>query len=116
MKQGKHVDGDLIKTYRDDKLHSYNDEPAVTYEDGSKFWYQDGKRHRDNDLPAVVFSDGSKMWYFNDERHRLLGCAVIWANETAHYYIDGQMVGHHTWKNHPLVKKAKLQKILDDAV
>ena len=117
MRQGTLIDGDVIKTYKDDNLHSFNDEPAVIYIDGSKFWYQDGKRHRDNDLPAVEFSDGSKMWYQNDLRHRLLGCAVMWANETSEYWLKGERVNtYRQWKETPEVKKAKLQKILDDSV
>jgi len=55
-----------IKTYNENgKLHSYNDLPAVTTTNGSKWWYKNGELHRDNDLPAVVFPTGTKEWWLN---------------------------------------------------
>jgi hypothetical protein len=52
------------------KLHSFNDQPAIIYVNGSKFWYQHGELHRDNDQPAAIYSNGRKSWYQNGERHR----------------------------------------------
>jgi hypothetical protein len=55
-------------------LHSFDDEPAVSYADGHKEWwkewYNDGKRHRDNDKPAIIGYDGSESWYKDGELHR----------------------------------------------
>jgi len=32
--------------------------PAVTYNNGSRFWYQYGKLWRDDDLPCIIWPDG----------------------------------------------------------
>jgi len=56
------------------RLHSFNDEPAVTWKNGSKAWYEHGKKHRDNDMPAVINvvcdTIQAKEWYQNDLLHR----------------------------------------------
>ncbi len=52
------------------ELNSYNDEPAIVYQNGDKSWYKDGELHRDNDLPAVEWIDGTKIYYKNGNRHR----------------------------------------------
>jgi hypothetical protein len=42
--------------------HSFNDQPAVIWYDGTQDWYKHGIRHRDN-LPATIWVDGTKEWY-----------------------------------------------------
>jgi len=67
------VDGVLIKsiidgvkrTYRGGRVHSYGDEPAIVFEDGSSTWCKDGRIHREGDQPAVIRADGYKSWYEN---------------------------------------------------
>jgi len=63
-------DGGLIRTgYLDDDgnfiLHSFDDEPAHVWNDGTKLWYKDGLIHRDDNLPARIWSDGSYSFYKN---------------------------------------------------
>ena len=50
---------------RYDLLHSFDDEPAYSSSEGSKFWYKNGKRHRDGDKPAIILANGSKIWFKN---------------------------------------------------
>jgi hypothetical protein len=50
------------------KFHSFNDQPAVIWTNGTKWWYQHGKLHRDNDQPAVIHVDGLKLWYQHGTR------------------------------------------------
>jgi hypothetical protein len=51
-------------------LHSFNDNPAVIHNDGTKLWYQHGNLHRNNDQPAIVKDIGSKEWYQHGKLHR----------------------------------------------
>ena len=52
-------------------LHSVNDEPAIIYANGSKYWCKNGKPHRDGDKPAVIWANGgSKYWYKNGKLYR----------------------------------------------
>ena len=51
------------------KLHSLNDQPALIYTNGNKYWYQNSKLHRDNDLPAIIYANGEQRWYQNGQRH-----------------------------------------------
>jgi hypothetical protein len=72
---GKHkfidIEGsESILTTLDGKYHSFNDQPAIIWKDGTKFWLKNGEIHRENDLPAAIYSDGSKEWYINGQLHR----------------------------------------------
>jgi hypothetical protein len=53
-------------------------------------WKRDGKHHR-TDGPAVIHADGTQLWYINGTLHRLIkdGPAVI--------HADGSQV----WSNRP---------------
>jgi hypothetical protein len=31
--------------------------------DVSKYWYRNDQRHRDNDQPAMIYPDGTKYWF-----------------------------------------------------
>jgi len=59
-------------SYKDGKLiyHSFDDEPAIICNDGTKYWYKDGLLHRDNHKPAVICYDGNKYWYKDGLLHR----------------------------------------------
>jgi len=58
-------------SYKDGKLiyHSFDDEPAMIYDNGTKYWYKDGLLHRDNNLPAIIYSDGDCGYYKNENRY-----------------------------------------------
>jgi len=49
--------------------HSFDDEPAIIWKNGTKYWYKDNKIHRDNNLPAVIWSNGNYEYYKNGERY-----------------------------------------------
>ena len=50
---------DTTITFLNNKMHSFNDEPALVLGDNSKVWYRYGKKHR-VDLPAVIQCNGTK--------------------------------------------------------
>ena len=50
-------------------LHSFDDEPAIIWSDGTKYWFKDGLKHRDNNLPAIIYSDGDCGYYKNENRY-----------------------------------------------
>jgi len=53
-----------VETYNDkDELHSFNDNPAVDYNDGDKWWYKEDKLHRLNG-PAIEWANGGKGWFY----------------------------------------------------
>lgn len=78
--------------YKDGKLHSYHDQPAVIYSNGSQQWYKDGRLHRDNDQPAIIWSNGQKEWYQNGLMHRDNDLpAIIYKNGNQHLYKNGEL-------------------------
>ena len=82
-----------IKYTRDQngKLHSYNDDPAVVYNSGTKFWYQHGQLHRETDA-AVIHYYGNK-----------------------YYYLSGTIYSFEEWiKLTPISEEQKLQLILEN--
>ena len=64
---------DIRTGYLDDDgefiTHSFNDEPAIIYDNGTKIWYKDGLSHRDNNLPAVIRSNGYNSYYKNNKHY-----------------------------------------------
>lgn len=55
-----------IKTYKEGKFHSYNDEPAIVFHTGSRIWYLNGVKTRIGG-PAEIYSDGRIRWYLDDD-------------------------------------------------
>ena len=55
--------------YRHGQLHSWNDEPSYSQEDGSRFWHKEGALHRVGG-PAIVWRDGSEEWWEEGVRLR----------------------------------------------
>jgi len=53
-------------------LHSFDDEPALVWDDGAKYWYKDDKIHRDNNLPAVIYSGGDLKYYKNGKQYWII--------------------------------------------
>lgn len=86
----------------DGEMHSVNDEPAVIYKDGTKWWYRNGKIHRDNG-PAVVWWNGVEEWWQNNERHREDGPALVYpSNPGIHPALRGKK---QWWVNGKLIKE-----------
>jgi hypothetical protein len=74
------------------ELHSFNDQPAIIYSDGSKSWCQHGKHHRDNDLPAAIYSNGSTSWYQHGKLHRDNDQpAAIYSDGRKEWYQHGKL-------------------------
>jgi hypothetical protein len=83
------------------KQHSFNDQPALIYMSGTKWWYNHGTPHRDNDLPAVIFGDGEMRWFQHGEHHRDNDQpSVIHTNGTKLWYHRGKL---HRDNNLPAV-------------
>jgi hypothetical protein len=75
------------------KLHRENDQPAIIYASGTKFWYYHGKQHRSGDKPAIEHSNGYKEWYNHGQLHREDNKpAVIWADGSKSWYVNGRFI------------------------
>jgi len=62
-------------------LHSFDDEPAIICNDGTKFWFKNGKKHRDNNLPAVIRYNGDVEFYKNGKQYWFI-------NNKEYYYMN----------------------------
>jgi hypothetical protein len=58
-------------------MHSFDDAPAVTYADGTRWWYRGNQVHRDG-APAIVWGNGVEEWFQENQRHREDGPAVTY--------------------------------------
>ncbi len=74
--------------------------PAVKYADGSEMWMQHGKPHRDGDEPAITDAQGSKGWYKDGQFHRLGKPAVMNADGTTEYWIEGKQLNAREIEDH----------------
>ena len=71
-------------------LHSFDDEPAVIYADGSQWWYENGNVSRRGDKPAVVWANGVVEYWIDGVRQREGGPAVIFsADDRVHPDVRG---------------------------
>ena len=105
-----------IKETKDEKgyHHSFNDEPAIVYYNGSMYWYHHGKFHRDNDLPAIIYYDGSKAWYQHGEFHRETDAAIIYSDDCKQYWLDGKQYYFDEWiKLTPIPEEDKIALVLE---
>lgn len=41
-----------------------DDGPAITWDDGSRFWYYDGVNHNENG-PSVIYANGQMHWHYH---------------------------------------------------
>lgn len=89
-----------VVTCRNGLEHSFHDQPAVIYDDGTKEWRSNGVRHRDGDLPAVILSTGSKQWFRNGVLHRDGGPAIIYYNGEEQWFCNGQ------WRRTMVLKRS----------
>jgi hypothetical protein len=75
------------------KFHSFNDQPAIIWTNGTKWWYYHGEIHRDNDQPAIINSGGTKMWYQHGELHRDNDQpAIIRSDKSKQWYQHGTRI------------------------
>jgi hypothetical protein len=90
-------DGEFISSagdtfnFKNQKIQSENDKPAIIRANGSQYWYDDGLLHRDNDLPAITHN-GLCIWYNHGYRHRENDLPAFVSNtgETK-WYKDGSL-------------------------
>ncbi len=81
--------GDYTGYYIFENLHRENDQPAVEWSNGTKYWYKNGIKHRLNG-PAIEWSNGSKYWYKNGKLHRENDQPVIECSDgTKIWYQNG---------------------------
>jgi hypothetical protein len=85
MKNGKHVEDGVIMNFKNDLLHSVDDQPAMVNSQ-YKAWFQNGKLHRESDKPAMI-SDKYKAWYSNGVRHRDNAPAIINGIDLKYFYL-----------------------------
>jgi len=71
------------------ELHSFNDKPAIVWDDGSKWWYKKGELHREN-KPAIE-SVGARWWYKEGGLHRIDGPAVF-CSGADYWYYEGKQI------------------------
>jgi antitoxin component YwqK of YwqJK toxin-antitoxin module len=75
------------------KLHSFNDHPAIIWDNGSKAWYHHGKLHRDNDKQAEVQKYLGKFWYRHGKLHRDNDQpAIIYRDQVKEWYQHGTLI------------------------
>lgn len=86
-------DGTSIK-YKNEIVHSDNDEPAIIYPNGTRQWFCNGFEHRLYG-PSTVFPGGSERWCCNGVPHRTDGPAIFnsLVNEKI-WYINGVKIAH----------------------
>lgn len=76
-------------TFKDGKLHSYNDQPAIAEYSNKKFmWYNEGKMHRDN-KPAYICKNKVKF-YQNDKLHRV-GAPAVYTKQKVVFYQNNKI-------------------------
>ncbi|MEI8270104.1 MAG: hypothetical protein WCG45_01930 [bacterium] len=69
-------------------LHSFSDNPAVIYKNGTKEWHCIGMLHRPEG-PAVEYDNGDVEYWIQGRKHRDNGPAVIYGNKQ-YWFVDGE--------------------------
>jgi hypothetical protein len=103
------VSGEMI-WYKDGMIHRNNDKPAHITTSKIMYWYYNGLIHRLNDKPAIIYPDGTKYWYVNGLLHRLNDKpAIVGKDELEqHWYYNGQ---RHRSNNLPAIILGKKNSI-----
>lgn len=71
--------------------------------------------HSFNDEPSIVSVNGSMMWHKHGECHRINGPAIITANGSKSYYIDGKKLSFNEWiRLSPLPEEEKTELLLSN--
>ena len=84
--------------FKNGKLNSEDNEPAIIYKSGTKCWLKDNILYRENDKPSIIRSDGTKEWYINGLLNRHNGLpAIVYPNGRKQWYYDG-ILCHEEYK------------------
>ncbi len=79
---------DCMRTYDENgKLHSFNDNPAVVWEDGDKEWFIHGVKGRENDRHAEEKFYGMKTWFIDGKPGRMSGKNNVEFNDRIEWRI-----------------------------
>lgn len=84
-------------TYKDGKLHSYGDCPAIVELNGTMRWYANGILHRESkdswgySMPAIIRHNGEMEWWVNGVQHRVDGPAELWEDGTHIWFYEGKV-------------------------
>jgi hypothetical protein len=90
---------------KNDNWHSFNDEPAKIFEDGTKAWCCNGDYHRENN-PAIITLLGTMLWFKYGKRHNENGPAVIFPDGYVEYFVDGvKLTEDEFYKAYPNAKR-----------
>jgi hypothetical protein len=85
---------DFIRLETDDCNDYLSVHPNYTgvFEDDEdvKVWITNGKLHSINDQPAMTQYGEVQRWYKHGKRHRETGYAIISSIGYAYYYLDGE--------------------------
>ena len=96
-----HADPFMNQFWMDEAQEYHRDgAPAVKYADGGEMWMQHGKPHRDGDEPAITDSQGSKGWYKDGAFHRIGKPAVMNADGTTEWWINGKQLNATQIEDH----------------
>lgn len=88
---GPALSGEGVELWYLNGMRHRDDGPAATDRLGQS-WYRLGHLHRDGDQPAVITASGERQWWFNGELHRDGDPAIVFADGTEAYYLDGEYI------------------------
>lgn len=86
-----YLDGKIEVRDHENLHHSIDDQPAIIYPNGDKYYYRHGKIHRDDDKPAIEHHNGYKEWIMEGVTHRMLGPARIYSDGSVEYWKDNYL-------------------------
>lgn len=69
-----------VHTYLDGRLHSFDDKPSMTREQGIKVWHINGYKDRAGDKPAFI----KKYHYSNNYKYS-------WSNKESQWFVKGKL-------------------------
>jgi hypothetical protein len=78
----------MMCDHSDDHVHSV----SFRYENGAQVWYNQKDENHRTDGPAIICANGSEYWYVNGELHRTDGPAIIRANGSEYWYVNGENI------------------------
>ena len=72
------------------QMHQESTGGPVIGATGAKYWRNANSELHRLDGPAIVWADGSKEWYVDGIQHRLDGPAIEWTNGEKRWYVNGK--------------------------
>lgn len=69
----------------------------INTNEGVHYYNSNGRRHRDNDQPAIIFANGSRYWYEDGELHRDNKPAIIRVDGYQAWYKGGKVIDANKW-------------------